>query len=35
MLFPTGQSVGIMGLGGLDDAAAREGVRSFPMLYLG
>jgi hypothetical protein len=35
MLFVTGRSVGIMGLGGLDEDAAREGGRSFQVLYLG
>jgi hypothetical protein len=35
MLFPIGRSVGIMGLGGLEEAAARKGGRSFRVLYLG
>jgi hypothetical protein len=34
-LFPTGWSVGIMGLGALDEAAACEDGRSFRVLYLG
>jgi hypothetical protein len=32
MLFPIGWPVGIMGLGGLDEAAAHEGGRSFHLL---
>jgi hypothetical protein len=35
MLFPTGRSVEIMGLGTLDEAAARGCGRSFEVLYLG
>jgi hypothetical protein len=35
MLFPTGRSVGIMGLSGLNEAAAYEGGRSLQVLYLG
>jgi hypothetical protein len=35
MLFPTGRSVGIMDLGGLNKAVACEGGRSFRVLYLG
>jgi hypothetical protein len=35
MLFLIGRSVGITGLVGLDKAAAREGGRSFEVLYLG
>jgi hypothetical protein len=34
MLFPTGRSVVIMGLGDLDEAVACEGGRSFRVLYL-
>jgi hypothetical protein len=35
MLFPTGWLVGIMGLGGLDEAVAREGGCLFWVLFLG
>jgi hypothetical protein len=35
MLFSTGRSVGIMGLSGLDEAAAHEDGRSLQVLYLG
>jgi hypothetical protein len=35
MLFPISRSVGITGLDSLDEAATREGGRSFQVLYLG